>query len=305
MRWTPDALPDLTGRTAVVTGGNSGIGFQAARQLARHGADVVLACRDARGAERAAARLHGAVEVAELDLAATASVQKFAADWDRPLHLLVNNAGVMAPPKRSTTADGFELQFGTNHLGHFVLTGMLLPHLVAAERARVVTVASLAHRSGTGDVLDANAAEPYNPQRAYAQSKLANLLFARQLQRELAAHDLPVTSTAAHPGLASTGLVRDPQGMGANRFMRVVATLTLTLFTQSAAAGARSVLYAATEAGPGSYTGPTWLGGTRGPVGPSAQSPQAQDERLGRRLWQVSEELTGFRYEWDALSQPH
>jgi NAD(P)-dependent dehydrogenase (short-subunit alcohol dehydrogenase family) len=211
---------------------------------------------------------------------------------------LINNAGVMAPPKFATTADGFERQFGTNHLGHFVLTGLLLPALVAGA-GRVVTVASIAHHGGTDAVLDGNVGgEPYNAQQTYSQSKLANLLFALELHRELLAHELPVTSTAAHPGVSATGLVADREGMGASPLLRVVAPPFLKIFTQSAAAGARATLYAATEAAPGSYTGPQWFGETRGPIGPAKLSSYAQDEKLARRLWQVSEELTGFRYDW-------
>jgi NAD(P)-dependent dehydrogenase (short-subunit alcohol dehydrogenase family) len=298
--WTAAQLGDLSGRTAVVTGGNSGIGFETARQLAGHGASVVLACRNQRTAEQAAARIGPHVRVAELDLSSMASVRDFAAGWREPLHLLINNAGVMAPPRPATTADGFELQFGTNHLGHFVLTGLLLPALIGSGAGRVVTVASIAHRGGTEAVLDANAGEAYHPQRTYSNSKLANLLFATELQRRLTEHRLPVTSTAAHPGVAATGLVTDRQGMGAKAVVRIAVPLALRVFTQSPAAGARASLYAATEAEPGSYTGPSLLGDTRGPIGPARRSGLAQDEKLARRLWQVSEELTGFRYHWDA-----
>lgn len=302
MSWTPERLPDLSKRVAVVTGGNSGIGFQIARELAGHGARVVLACRNPVAGREAAARLGGSageVDVGELDLASMDSVRQFAGAWEGPLDLLVNNAGVMAPPRRSRTRDGFELQFGTNHLGHFVLTGLLLPALLAAgEPSRVVTVSSVAHRGGSESVVDGNASEPYNAQQTYANSKLANLLFAMQLHRELSGRELPVASTAAHPGVSATGLFSDREGMGANTVMRTVAPVFLRVFTQSPAAGARPVLYAATEAAPGSYTGPQLFGETRGRVGPARLSPQARDEKLARRLWQVSEELTGFRYHW-------
>jgi NAD(P)-dependent dehydrogenase (short-subunit alcohol dehydrogenase family) len=297
--WNAGQLPDLTGRTAVVTGANSGIGFHTAKQLAAHGAHVVLACRNVESGAAAATAIGGSTRVAALDLASSASVREFAESWDGPLHLLINNAGVMAPPKFATTADGFERQFGTNHLGHFVLTGLLLPALVASGAGRVVTVASIAHHGGTDAVLDGNVGgATYNAQQTYSQSKLANLLFALELHRELVAHELPVTSTAAHPGVSATGLVADREGMGASPLLRVVAPPFLKIFTQSAAAGARATLYAATEAAPGSYTGPQWFGETRGPIGPAKLSSYAQDEKLARRLWQVSEELTGFRYEW-------
>lgn len=299
MGWNAAQLPDLSGRSAIVTGANSGIGFQTAKELAAHGASVVLACRDVAAGEAAAAEIGKGARVMRLDLASAAAVRDFAEQWDGPLDLLINNAGVMAPPKLALTTDGFERQFGTNHLGHFVLTGLLLPSLVASGAGRVVTVASIAHHGGTDAVLDGNLGEqPYNAQKTYSQSKLANLLFALELHRELTAHELPVTSTAAHPGVSATGLVGDREGMGANAFLRVAGTMFVKIFTQSAAAGARATLYAATEAAPGSYTGPRWFGETRGPIGPAKLSSYAQDEKLARRLWQVSEEMTGFRYSW-------
>jgi NAD(P)-dependent dehydrogenase (short-subunit alcohol dehydrogenase family) len=301
--WTPAQLPDLGNSVAVITGANSGIGWHTALALAGRRARVVLACRDTqRGAQAADAirRAHpGAdVSVARLDLASMASVRAFAAAWSGPLDLLVNNAGVMAPPKRAVTEDGFELQFGTNHLGHFVLTGLLLGALAEARPGRVVTVASLAHHGGGEDVLDANAGPAYDPQHTYSNSKLANLLFAAELERKLHEYEVPVTSVAAHPGVSATGLVGDPQGMGANPVVRSLGPLFLTVFAQSARAGARSVLYAATDAAPGSYTGPQLFGENRGPIGPARMSELARDEKLAHRLWQVSEELTGYHYSW-------
>ncbi len=301
MGWNATQLPDLTGLTAIVTGANSGIGFHTTKQLAAHGARIVMACRNVEAGTAAAAtmRVGGAVSVAKLDLASSASVREFVEGWEGPLDLLINNAGVMAPPKLSMTMDGFERQFGTNHLGHFILTGLLLPSLVASGRGRVVTVASIAHHGGTEAVLEGNLGDGYNPQKTYSNSKLANLLFALELHRELTAHGVPVTSTAAHPGVSATGLVGDREGMGASSFMRTVGPVFVKIFTQSAAAGARAVLYAAAEAEPGSYTGPQRLGETRGPIGPARLSTFAQDEKLARRLWQVSEEMTGLRYEWE------
>jgi len=292
-------LPDLTGRTAIVTGGNSGIGFHTAKELAAHGATVVIACRNLDLAAAAIERMSGDVRAVHLNLASMSSVREFGEAWEGSLDLLINNAGVMAPPRPATTEDGFERQFGTNHLGHFVLTGLLLQALVKAEHGRVVTVASIAHHDGTDAVLDANRGAGYNAQKTYSNSKLANLLFAMELHRQLVAHELTVTATAAHPGVSATGLVGDREGMGANAFMRTVGSAFVKVFTQSAAAGARATLYAATEAEPGSYTGPQILGETRGRIGTARLSPQARDDRLGRRLWQVSEELTGFRYDWD------
>jgi NAD(P)-dependent dehydrogenase (short-subunit alcohol dehydrogenase family) len=299
--WQPSQLPDLSGRTVIVTGANSGIGLHATKHLAAHGARVIMACRNLDAGKAAAASLGKGdlTSVAHLDLASSASVRDFADAWDGPLDLLINNAGVMAPPKLAYTVDGFERQFGTNHLGHFVLTGLLMPALIASGRGRVVTVSSIAHHGGTEDVLQGNIGAPYNAQKTYSNSKLANLLFALELHRELTAHELPVTSTAAHPGVSATGLVGDREGMGASPFMRTVGPIFVKLFTQSASAGARATLYAATEAAPGSYTGPKWLGETRGPIGPAKLSAQAQDEKLARRLWQVSEEMTGLRYPWE------
>jgi NAD(P)-dependent dehydrogenase (short-subunit alcohol dehydrogenase family) len=299
----------VTGRTAVITGANSGIGWFTARELSRHGMRVILACRDVAKGEQAVDRIRATVasadvDVAELNLASMKSVQKFAEWWHGPLDLLINNAGVMAPPKPASTEDGFELQFGTNHLGHFVLTGLLLADLLVTPAPRVVTVASLAHHGGTDSVLEGNVGRGYHPQGTYSNSKLANLLFAQELQRMATDRHLPLVSVAAHPGVASTGLVGDPQGMGANRFMRAVAPVFVKVFTQSALAGARPTLYAATEAEPGSYTGPQRFGETRGQIGPARLSTFARDEQLARRLWQVSEDLTGFHYRWPPYPRP-
>lgn len=293
-------LPDLSGRIAVVTGGNAGIGFQIARALTANGARVVLACRDVGAAAAAAARMHGPItpEAKHLDLASMESIREFARTWTLPLDLLVNNAGVMSPPKRRATVDGFEVQFGTNHLGHYALTGLLLPALLMPASARVVTISSIAHHGGDESVLDGNAGTPYNPQRTYSNSKLANLLFALELQRRFVEHDVPVASVAAHPGVASTGLFSDPEGMGGNRVMRYLAPAFLKVLVQTPSAGARAPMFATHAAEPGSYTGPQRMGETRGRIGPARLSPFAQDEKLAHRLWQVSEELTGLRFEW-------
>jgi NAD(P)-dependent dehydrogenase (short-subunit alcohol dehydrogenase family) len=303
MTWTAAQMPRLGGRVAVVTGGNSGLGRATATELARHGARVMLACRDIERGKQAADDIRNRVpdadiEVRHIDLADMTSVREFGEGYEGPLHLLINNAGVMGPPRRQVTAHDFELQFGTNHLGHFVLTGLLLPALLVADDPRVVTVSSVAHHGGTADVLDGNAVGPYRPQRAYANSKLANLLFAFELQRRASAHGVLLTSTAAHPGFSATGLVADPEGAGANRLVRAVLPPLVTAFTQSAATGARAILFAATEAEPGSFTGPQRLHETRGPIGAAEASVLARDETLARQLWRVSEELTGFRYRW-------
>ena len=287
----------------MITGGNSGIGFETARALAGRGAAVVLACRDRVRAEAAAERIRTAVpgadvEVLELDLASMRSVRAVGAAWTRPLDILINNAGVMAPPRMAHTADGYELQFGTNHLGHFVLTGLLLPTLLATAAPRVVTVGSVAHHDGGDDVVEANVGARYHSQHAYSNSKLANLLFAMELQRQAADRGLSLRSVAAHPGVSATGLFSDREGMGASLLMRVAAPPVLKVFTPSARRGARAVIEAATAGDPPDYLGPQRLGETRGRVGPARLSPQAQDEKLAHRLWQVSEDLTGFHYPW-------
>ncbi len=303
MTWSPADLPDLTGTTAVVTGGNSGIGFHAARELVRSGATVTLACRDLDAAGVAADRIAGeaghrggAVHVRHLDLASQKSVHAFADAWDGPLDLLVNNAGVMAPPRYRATEDAHELQFGVNHLGHFALTGRLLPALLAAPAPRVTTVSSIAHHAGGTDVVEGNPASSYSPQHCYGNSKLANLLFALELQRRATGTHL--TSTACHPGVSATGLVADTEGLGALPLVKYVAPLFVRIAFQSAAAGANPTLYAATTAEPGSYTGPQWLREQRGPVGPAKLSREARDADLAARLWTVSEELTGVAFAW-------
>ena len=296
MSWKPADLPDLTGRTAVVTGANSGIGVHTARELAAHGATVVLACRNVEAGRAAAAAMTGSTRVEALDLASQSSVRDFAERWEGPLDLLVNNAGVMTPPKYRVTEDGFELQYGTNHLGHFALTGRLLPALLAAPAPRVVTVSSIAHHGGRPAVLDGNPESAYQPQQAYSNSKLANILFARELQKRASAAASPLTSTAAHPGVSATELVQDPNGMGANTLVNKLAPYFMPILFQSAAAGANPTLYAATAAEPGSYTGPQRLRETRGPVGTARLSRFAQDDDLAEKLWGVSEQQTGVAF---------
>lgn len=296
MSFSPADLPDLTGTVAVVTGANSGIGLHTTRALAEHGAEVVLACRDTAAAAKVAAGLPGPNRVEALDLASQASVRAFAERWDGPLDLLINNAGVMRPPHRRETEDGHELQFGTNHLGHFALTGLLLPALLRTAEPRVVTVASIAHHGGDADVLKENPAEGYQPEKSYSQTKLANVLFMRELHRRATAAGSPLTSTGAHPGVSATGLVTDPNGMGANPVIRRLGPFLLPLIFQSAAAGANPTLYAATLAEPGSYTGPQRLGESRGPIGPAKLSRYARDEELAARLWELSEERTGVGF---------
>lgn len=288
--WNATHLPDLTGRTAVITGANSGIGFAAAEALARAGAHVVFAVRDLTRGGAAAARVSGSTEVRRLDLADLDSVREFAASWDRPLDLLINNAGVMMLPEQRTK-QGFEMQFGTNHLGHFALTNLLLPYVTD----RVVTVASGAHRMGDKVIHfeDVNLTSNYAPTRAYAQSKLANLLFTLELQRRLAESGSPVRALAAHPGYAATNL----QSHAASPLARVGMVFGNRFLAQDDKAGALPTLYAATQDLPGaSYVGPDGLGEMRGAPTLVGRSVAASDPAAARRLWTLSEELTGA--EW-------
>lgn len=294
MSWTERDLPDLSGTTAVVTGANSGIGLRTARALAEHGAHVVLAVRDTAKGREAARTVPGSHEVAELDLASLDSVRTFAESVERPVDLLVNNAGVMTPPRYRETADGFELQYGTNHLGHVALTARLLPRLLATSAPRVVAVSSIAAHAGNDSVLAGNPEATYIPQTAYGNSKLANLLFARELQRRAAAAGSPLTAAAAHPGVSATNLVASRDGLGAIAPIRWTAPLWTRLVFQSAKAGARPVLYAATAAEPGSYSGSSWVGEWRGPVGPARLSRWAQDDSLAARLFDLSLEQVGL-----------
>lgn len=296
MSWKPADLPDLTGITAIVTGANSGIGQVTARELAAKGASVVLACRDVDSGRAAAASMSGSPRVEALDLASQTSIRDFVGRWEGPVDLLVNNAGVMTPPKYRETEDGFELQYGTNHLGHFALTGLLMPSLLAAPKPRVVTVSSIAHHGGNDSVLAGNPESTYSPKPCYGNSKLANLLFARELQKRAVAAMSPLTSTAAHPGVSATGLVADPNGMGANRLIRLAAPFVMPIIFQSAAAGANPTLYAATSAEPGSYSGPQRLRESRGPVGAAKLSRYAKDDELGLSLWELSEKQTGVSF---------
>ena len=288
MSWTEKDLPDLSGKTVIVTGANSGIGFHTAKHLAGHGAHVVLACRNTDAAREAAARIDGSTEVGELDLASLESVRRFAEGFDRPVDLIINNAGVMTPPRYRETEDGFELQYGTNHLGHVALAARLLPRLLEAPAPRVVAVGSVAHHAGNDSVLEGNPEATYKPNPAYGNTKLANILFARELQRRAAAAGSRLTATAAHPGVAATNLVASRDGLGALAPIRWTAPVWTKSIFQSALHGARPVMYAATEAEPGSYTGNTWLGEWRGPVGPAKLSRWGKDDDLAAKLWDKS-----------------
>jgi NAD(P)-dependent dehydrogenase (short-subunit alcohol dehydrogenase family) len=279
----------MTGRSVIITGANSGIGRAAAAALARSGARVVLAVRDTAKGKDAAATMAGETEVRRLDLASLASVREFAAGWDGPIDILVNNAGIMIPPK-SQTADGFELQFGTNHLGHFALTNLLLPHITD----RVVTVSSSAHRAGRIDFDDLNwERKPYRAWRAYGQSKLANLLFTAELQRRLDAVGSSVRAMAAHPGYAATNL----QFHSGNRLMDLLSIVGNRVIAQDDNGGSLPTLYAAVTDLPGnSYAGPSGFMEGRGAPTLVGRSGAAQDVDVARRLWDVSEQLTDVSF---------
>ena len=295
MAWTESDIPDLHGRTAVVTGANSGIGFETARALAAKGARVIVACRSEEKGRDAERRIRAAAPAADvrfepLDLGSLASVCAFAekvSASESRLDLLVNNAGVMMPPY-GKTADGFELQLGTNHLGHFALTGLLLPRILAAPKARVISVSSLAHFWGRIDFADLQSERSYNPTRSYGQSKLANLLFVRELQRRFEAARASALAAAAHPGSTRTELQRHSGLMNA-----IVA-----VFSQQPPDGALPSLYAATapDVRGGDYFGPSGFAGCIGPPGPARSSAASRNAAVAKRLWDVSEELTGVRF---------
>lgn len=302
MAWTETDVPDQSGRLAVVTGSNTGLGFDTARVLAARGAQVVLACRDTAKADAAAAQIRtltpGAqVSVQKLDLGSLASVRDAAAELAAAhprIDLLINNAGVMYPPK-STTADGFEMQFGTNHLGHFALTGLLLPNLLTVDASRVVVVASIAHNIRARIDFDDLQWQRrrYDRVASYGQSKLANLMFAFDLQRRLAAAKAKTIAVAAHPGVAATELTRHVPGAelpGVNWLLgRILNTAEM---------GALPTLRAATDPAVqgGQYWGPDGLREMRGYPVPATASRLSRDEAIQQRLWQVSEELTGVTY---------
>lgn len=300
--WNTSDIPDQGGRTAVVTGANSGIGLVTARELARRGARVILACRsEARGKraqEHIAREVPGAhVEFRPLDLAELSSVREFAASYPyESLDLLINNAGVMALPY-GKTADGFETQFGVNHLGHFALTGLLLPKLLDTPGARVVSVSSFMHILANVDMGDLNSERRYRRWIAYSRSKTANLLFVHELARRLTAAGSDVVAAAVHPGYADTNLqtagARLEGKKATERFMRVGNRI----IAQSAESGALPTLYAATAPGvrPDSFIGPKL--GWRGAPAPSQRAKWTRNDAAGERLWVASEQLTSVTYE--------
>ncbi len=293
MSWTHTDIPDQTDKIAIVTGANSGIGYETAKSLAARGATVVMACRNPEKGQVALEALlddqpEAKVVLMSLDLGSLGSIRAFAAavaDRYDHLDLLINNAGVMVPPK-GLTADGFETQLGTNHLGHFALTGLLLPLLEAADSPRVVNVSSMAHKFGTIDFEDLQSEDRYRPWAAYGQSKLANLLFTTELNRR--ANGSGVVATSAHPGWTATNL------QGGSAMMRIGNSL----FAQRPPDGALPTLRAATDpdAEAGDYFGPGGLFEIKGPPTKVATSDAAKDEAVALRLWTLSEELTGVKY---------
>ena len=303
MGWSVADIPSLRGRTAVVTGAG-GLGYETALALAEAGAEVIVAGRNPAKGDEALAQIRKAAPQARvvfevLDLASLASVGAFAERLlarGAGLDLLINNAGVMAPPNRQTTADGLELQFGTNYLGHFALTARLLPLLRQSGRARVVNVSSLAHRRGRLDFADLQAERSYKPFQSYSDSKLAQLVFTQELQRRSEANGWGLLSLAAHPGVATTELIANGQGAGS--LMSRIMGLVEPLFSQPAAAGALPTLYAATspDVTPAGYYGPDRLGEMKGAPKPARLAPAVKQPGVAARLWEVSEQLAGVRF---------
>jgi NAD(P)-dependent dehydrogenase (short-subunit alcohol dehydrogenase family) len=294
-KWTAADIPDQSGRLAIVTGANSGLGRITAIELARHGADVVIACRSVEKGQAVAGEIGDGAQVRELDLGSLDSVRRFAAEFsDARVDLLVNNAGVMMTPQRQTS-DGFELQFGTNHLGHFALTGLLLGAVERAGSGRVVTLSSGEHRGGKIDFENLQYENGgYAPRPAYQRSKLANAVFAVELDRRLRVAGSSALSVFAHPGYSATNL----QSTGPTGVLKAVLAVSNRLLAQSAERGALPTLYAATAPGVegGEYYGPDGRGELRGFPTRVRAIPDAYDKELGSRLWEVSEELTGVRY---------
>ncbi len=304
VKWTAAGMPPQAGKTILITGANSGIGYQAALELARHGAHVVLGCRNVGKGREALARLKNEVpgataETEELDVASLSSIRAFAERMlakDTSLDVLINNAGVMALSSRELTADGFERQFGTNHLGHFALTGLLLPALGKVEAPRVVTVASLAHRTGKIEFDNLQSERAYKPWDTYNNSKLANILFAKELDRRARAAGMNLLSVAVHPGISKTSIFAN--GPSSTDLKSMIVKLAAPLLMQSDAMGALPTEYAATspDVRGGEYIGPDGMGELKGYPTVVKPRPQALDEATAKRLWEVSEQLTGVSY---------
>ncbi|MFH5798862.1 oxidoreductase [Haladaptatus sp. CMAA 1911] len=307
--WTARNMPDQSGRTVIVTGANSGLGFEATKAFARKGAHVVMACRSLDRATRARREIESMVTdasltVLELDLGSHASIRQFVTEFESEfdrLDVLLNNAGIMMTPY-STTEDGFERQLGVNHLGHFALTGLLLDRLIETDgETRVVTQSSIAHKSGSGEIHfdDLNGKQSYGRFEAYAQSKLANLLFTYELDRRLRSIGADTIAVAAHPGSSATELTSGDTEMDTSIVQQIVRKFVNTFLTQSAGAGVLPVLYAATAANVdgGHYIGPDGLFEMRGNPTHVISNATSYDHATARRLWEVSEEMTGVTFE--------
>jgi NAD(P)-dependent dehydrogenase (short-subunit alcohol dehydrogenase family) len=302
-QWTSKAIGDLTGKTVVVTGASSGIGLETALTLAGKGADMILAVRNMAKGKEAIKKIKLAYPYAktgmmELDLSDLNSIRLFAKTYRErydTLSILINNAGVMMPPYRQTK-DGFELQFGSNHLGHFALTGLLLPCLIAAPQSRVVTLSSLAANSGNIDFNNLDGKSGYQAMKFYSQSKLANLLFARELQNKFDAHGIKTISVACHPGFAHTNLASRGSGRPVNGLFKIISKVV----SQPAAMGALPTLYAAAEpfVSGGEYIGPDGKGGRKGYPMKDGVVETLYDREISEKLWMVSEKLTGITYEF-------
>lgn len=303
--FTVESMPDLSGKIAIVTGANSGLGLEVSKGLASKGAQVIMACRDLTKGEEAVQAIRkeqpaAKLELMALDLADLESVGRFAQEFAQrfsTLHILANNAGVMAIPYRQTK-QGFEMQFGTNHLGHFALTGLLLPTILKTDKARIVTTSSFLHRSGKINFDDLAGKENYSPSKAYSQSKLANLLFAYELQHKLTSIGANAISVASHPGYSATNLQLVGPTMQGSSFRKNVTLFMNKVMAQSAAMGALPTLYGATAADvQGSeYFGPGGFMGMRGYPKKATSTELSHDKALAEKLWTVSEELTGVKY---------
>lgn len=309
-KWTENDIPDLTGKRVLVTGAASGIGYEAARGMAQHGAEVLLADRNEKGGAEAlvkirALRADAKVSFLPLDLSSQKAVREFAAKLvaeGKLLDILVNNAGIQPISERRTSSDGFELTFGIGHLGHFTLTALLFPLLLMSPAPRVVTVSSLVHRLGTFDWNDLQMERGYFSQRPYNQTKLANLLFARELQRRARAAGLNLLSVAVHPGVSRTNIGASRKNLGKyhlhDHIISVVLGAVMSAFGQSAEGGGWPTLYAATmpSVTPGGFYGPDGIGETRGAPAPARIHKAGLDDATAKRLWEVTEQLTGVRF---------
>lgn len=317
-RWTNEDVPDLTGKRVLVTGAASGIGFEAARALAQKGAEVILADVNREGGERAVQEIrrsahHAAVEFRSLDLSSLEAIKVFGQallQEGRPLDRLINNAGIQPISERKTTVDGYELAFGIGHLGHFTLTATLLPLLLRTRAPRVVTVSSFMHKAGYFDWDDMQMERNYTSQRSYNQTKLANLLFARELQRRARASGSQLLSLAVHPGVARTSIGANRRKQGRFHFgdhlVSLVLGVVFPLLGQPARQGAWPTLFAATapDVLPGGFYGPRGIGGFKGSPALTQPALAGQDMETAGRLWKASEQLSGTRFDWTSTIKP-